>query len=530
MVIIHSSWELLKKKLLQKDNLNIQKRVGANKTPVVVISRREYDENIPIFSKEKLEAFLRSQNSPEPEQQPVRKLQQKENHRQPQQQPTQQPIQQPTQQSHKQPPKVQKKPDPHPQLHSKQHQQLAKQALPVSSPIKRSFIKTIDKIPKKITKKRKKNESIWKGDIDELVIKEEIDDEFCRFTNDDSDSEDDVLMSKNLKKIRVDSVPPKPSTSKLPQKPNSPPKQDPNLSPQELPEEQVPPKVVKPLTPNWPETVKKFEENQLNIVYKDLYHFKSYIKSDERVRTLLKEMVIKCLQNDDTFLLLDMLALTPELNYNEDKDKQFWSETVGRLKRKLNINCGMVKYKSSLNPDQIRSAYKRAVIEISKYARDQNIVLHYLDSIFLFSSNIQPPPTDQNASTDTTQPNGVSEPRQPEKETEPPSKPQIQEASTVPESQVPKVQPKSEANAIPVHRIKTRLSPPLQPLNKFIVRIAPDIKPDIKKENVNRQENNDPTVERKLTLLKRYADSGRQLYQIKTSINRDKTQKFGYKL
>lgn len=544
MVIIHDSWDLLKKKLAQKDNTNIKKRVGANRTAVVIIERHKYDPNIPVFSKEKLEAFLRGQKlpqqpqpkpkpqqpQPEPKQQVLPRPQQQPSPKpqyQPQPEPKQQapprPQQQPSPKPKQQPqPKPQQQPTPNIQQQTKSKPQQEIKLQPQKQP--RDLLR--DKIPKKVTKKRRKNKSIWKGAIDELVIKEEIDDDFCKFIDDDSDEE--TVMSKNLKKIRSEPIPSKPSTYKSPQKSTI--KRELDPLPKLSPEKQAPPKVVEPQLPNWPETVKKFEENDLNIVYKDLYHFRAHIKSDARAKALPKEMVIKCLQDDRAFLLLDMLALTFELNYNDDK--QFWSEIVGRLKRKLNTNCGMVKYKSNANtnPDQIRDAYKRAVSEIDNYTRDQNITLTlpYLDFIFLTSSNIQQPVPDSNAPTGASQPNGVLEPRQPVLKNETPSEPQIQEAPTVSESEDPQLQPKPEAPLIPADQIKSRSSPPLRPLNRFIVKFPVDIKPDIKNENGCKQENTDPAVERKITFVKN--KDGKSVFQIKTSINRNKTQKFKHGL
>lgn len=247
---------------------------------------------------------------------------------------------------------------------------------------------------KKVTKKRDRDslKSIWKGKVDQLVIKESIDDEFLNYDEDD-DSEEDTEISKNLKKIKSSApLPPKPQPqpSHRPQPRNRPqPSNRPPSPPPSPPVSQFPPKAPTPeKEPNWSETLEKLGKNEPHIVYKDLCFFKNRIESDELAKTLPTKLVMKCLQDDEPIMLLDVLNLIFELDYKNDG--QFWSELVHRLKRKLDHN--MMNYKSKMNVDQVRQLYSKAVIEVNGYAVTSNILfdkLRYNDFMFLTNSATQ---------------------------------------------------------------------------------------------------------------------------------------------
>lgn len=481
----------------------------------------------------KLQSLPKSKPQPSPQQQPKPQSLPKSKP-----QPSPQPKPQPSPQPKPHPPSK-SKPQPSPQPSSKTQPQLPPQAVLSSSPGPSRLIK-------KVTKKRGVHSSstynnstsnnstspdlepglsFWDCPTDKLVIIENIVDEY-RALDEESDEETD--MARNIKKIKyptpTKTVAPKPRLDSPPKsRPTPTPKSSPPKpkSPSNIKSDSPPPvqKIEKPKEPNWPETVKKFEENQLHIVYKDLCFFKSHIMSDERAKALPRLMVTKCLQDDLAFLFLDSLKLIFELNY---KDGSFLSEIVQRLKRKLNINCGVMKYKSNIDPNQIRDAYKRAVSEIGVYAKNENITftLPYYDFIFLTSSCIQPTAPNQNSSTPITQPSVDSR-------IQSSINLRAQAASVQAESKGPEPELHPAASLPPEHPIKTRLSP-LQSLNKFNVNFfpAPDVKPKV--ENGNKQENTDPTIERRVTLG--VNKKGEKVFQIRRSINMNKAQVFKYRL
>lgn len=591
MVIIHKNWNLLKAKLANKDLTNLFKRAGAENSLVVLVDNKKYNPDIPVFSKQKLDAFLASFKSrrerenhrpsssrPDVEEIPSPSKRQRKAERehikknQPPPQPPLQPQPQTQPQSKPKPPpqsepKLPSPSPPPPQSKAKPPPQSKPKTPPRSEPKRPpqpipSNSPGPSRLIKKITKKRgvhslstsdkltsnnltsnssTSNKStsnnstpsdstspdsepgliFWDCPTDKLVIKENIFDEYRAF---DEESDDETEMARNIKKIKY----PTPiKTAPLRPRPDSPPKSRPTPKPKlSPPKSKSPPdtrsdspppvqKVEKPKEPNWPETVKKFEENQLQIVYKDLCFFKSHIMSDEKAKTLPRQMVTKCLQDDLAFLFLDSLKLIFELNY---KDGIFLSEIVQRLKRKLNINCGVIKYKSNIDPNQIRDAYKRAVDEIGNYAKNKNVTftLPYYDFIFLTTSCIQPTAPNQNSHIPTIQPSATSQ-------TQSDAEPRAQAAPTQPESKGPE----PAASLPPEHPIKTRLSP-LQSLNKFNVNFfpAPDVKPKV--ENGNKQENTDPTIERRVTLG--LNKNGEKVFQIRRSISVNKAQVFKFRL
>lgn len=219
---------------------------------------------------------------------------------------------------------------------------------------------------------------------DELVINEPEDDEFAKFKDDDDDQEE-TLMSRNLKKIRSNVTIP-PSNANLPKKKNivtkSPIKpniQQTNINKTSTPKKSPikkavpPPEPKEPAKPNWLETDKYIQQNQLEIAFRDLDHFKDHINSDELAKPLLLELVKKCLQEDETRVLDESLNLI----YNLDMythEVEFWSELVLRLKRKLIVydNVKNFNFKTKANATQVHDNYKRVLINFSEHAKKIN--------------------------------------------------------------------------------------------------------------------------------------------------------------
>jgi len=216
--------------------------------------------------------------------------------------------------------------------------------------------------------------AVWKCETDELVINEIIDDEYAQYDDDDNE---ETELSKNLKKIRTAPPPTQPAKQSLPAKLTTSVERRCTTRARSLSRSPSPPPVpkepVKPPEPNWPETAKLVQTNQFSNAYKDLCFFKAHIKSDSMAKTLPKEIVLKCLQEDETNLLVDMLNLLYELDYNDDID--FWSELVQRLKRKLSTHSSVRKYKVKTNPDWVYANYKRAIKSLSDYSRSMNLTL-----------------------------------------------------------------------------------------------------------------------------------------------------------
>lgn len=211
---------------------------------------------------------------------------------------------------------------------------------------------------------------------DRFVIFEDFDDEFAKYRDEDLD---ETPIFKNLKKIKSDIpvktkiepiyIRPKPLNSN---RSNAIPK-----FPLSTPKQEVSTKEVTPINdrqesiPNWQETTKKLEDNQFSVVCRDLVHFKNHVKTNDIAKNLPKELILKCITEDDTFLLDDILTLIFELDYKEDVD--FWSELVLRFKRKLTRHGQVLKFKSKTNPTVVYENYKRAMLKINEYARLTNI-------------------------------------------------------------------------------------------------------------------------------------------------------------
>lgn len=297
------------------------------------------------------------------------------------------------------------------------------------------------------------SETIWQGELDGLTINENYD-EYAQFDDDDDDIVE-TQFSKNLKKIKSEV-----------------PKQTINLPPRDEKSNKLkcfftpppPPPVLKvvpkPVEPNWPEVLKQVENNQLNIALKDLCFFKSRIKTDELARTLPKELILKCLSEDDTMTLVSALELYYEMDFEEDIE--FNTELVKRFKRKLNPHVRVRLFKSKMNPDTVYRDYKRAMVKLIRIASDRNLTLSIPWNDWKFLDSIDTEDSGQrNAPTIST--------------------------SVEPEPHTSKTPEAAKTT------LKTNNSPPpLRPFN-FKVFLGPDIKPVIKKENANNQPNSNGT-------------------------------------
>lgn len=231
--------------------------------------------------------------------------------------------------------------------------------------------------------------------VDQLVFNEPEDDEFAKYKYDDEDKEEETLLSKNLKKIRYTQAPkppvaPKPTNpiTQLrqyinPVKPANPPVNPPANPPAPPPQQTNPDKSVKENLPNWIETNEQLKNNNFNIVFKDLSFHKSKISQNDQAKNLLKELVLKSIQEDETFLLADSLNLIFDLALHYD-DVKFWSELVGRLHRKL---TGFNKYKSKTDPKTIYDNFRRTMDILSDRAKLANLRFELATSMMSFLLN-----------------------------------------------------------------------------------------------------------------------------------------------
>lgn len=158
------------------------------------------------------------------------------------------------------------------------------------------------------------------------------------------------------------------------------------------PEPPKPPAPVAPPIeekPNWADTLKKFSEDKLHIVYKDLYHFRKFIKDEPKIKDLPKQLMFKYMIKDEMLYLGDLMKLICELQIYQ-ADIEFWSELIGRFKRKLNQIGGNLTYKSSTNPEAIQgihNKYLEAMRKFSDHAKKTNLKLTIAtnDMEFLFN-------------------------------------------------------------------------------------------------------------------------------------------------
>lgn len=411
MPTIYKSWDLLREKLRKIDRLEIDKRVGVTATLVFELKYHKYDPKIPIIETEELNSWLETRRKsstspksstpiksasrasspppPKPRQSPqVPQSRQSPQAPQPQQSPQapQSPQQSPQSSFQlRQSPPTLKLPIP-----KKPIINLISPKAPLKTTIKFTDRSTKSKPRGQIVKSRPKSkpqrtdsssadsptsqESISNistaaciSSIDVLVINERIDDEYANYVDDDF--EEETEMSKNLKKIRSTAPP-----VAKPQPPPPPPPK-PNLMRQSNdmqrsrvrdsppPTPKPPPK---PREPNWPETASHLQQNNFHYVCKDFETFKNHVKSDSTARSLLKDAVMKCIQEDETLVLLDLLNLVYDNGYTDDI--QFWSELFGRLRRKLDTHTRT--FKARTDPKWVRENYKRALKSISDHAKE----------------------------------------------------------------------------------------------------------------------------------------------------------------
>lgn len=218
--------------------------------------------------------------------------------------------------------------------------------------------------------------SVMKSNIDELVVRGPFEDEFEQYKDDDMNESE---MSKNLKKIRYSPKKPPPIPKPAP---NPRPAPLSRQMPPKVPEKPVePPKPPEPPKPDWNQTKKQLHSNQLHDVLKDLMAFEKDIKADNDAVLIVKESVMKCLQEDETVMLIHFLDLIYKLDHTDDFE--FWSALVQRLKRKLWTGT---KYKvNTTNHDWIYQNYQNAIKSVCQYAASANPVLklHYQDILFL---------------------------------------------------------------------------------------------------------------------------------------------------
>lgn len=233
------------------------------------------------------------------------------------------------------------------------------------------------------------SDAICRGEIDQLVISEPMDE----FRFDDDDFEMDTQLHKSMKKIRSDPVPQKeqpnhtrpPPPAPAPHVPTAPIK--PFTATPQPPVEPIPKVPPEKKEPNWAETSKQLQNNQFHNVYKDLEHFKDRIYSDNKARSLVPEAVIKCLQEDETNPLSDLLSLIYSLDFYKD-DKDFWSELLLRLKRKIQPHS---LYKSRSCPNTVRANYRRVLEGVLEYAASANLklTLNFNDIVYFVTHTTQ---------------------------------------------------------------------------------------------------------------------------------------------
>lgn len=203
--------------------------------------------------------------------------------------------------------------------------------------------------------------AVMKSGIDQLVLKELDDDEFDKYREDDLDEESEI--SRNLKKIRSDPVSkpvPNPKPASIPK---------PAKNHREVPKQ----KSNEPPKPDWEATKKHVQANQFNIVLKDFQLFEDSIKSDILARQTLKEAIIKCILEDETFSLIELLQIAFRLDY--EGESEFWSELIQRLKRKLKTHTDVPKYKGEQNSAWVYQNYEIIKRKIFDYVKTNNVML-----------------------------------------------------------------------------------------------------------------------------------------------------------
>lgn len=138
-----------------------------------------------------------------------------------------------------------------------------------------------------------------------------------------------------------------------------------------------------PPKPNWSDTKRRFENNELHIVYRDLRQFSLLVRTEALVESLPRDLIFKCFQLDQTLFLSDLLDLIFDLEYHKFTD--FWSELVLRFKRKLTQFGQTKRYKSNINPDKVYKHYEQAMVKLTDYAKKTNLkfTLPFHDMAFI---------------------------------------------------------------------------------------------------------------------------------------------------
>lgn len=225
-----------------------------------------------------------------------------------------------------------------------------------------------------------------------FVISEPIDDEFKEDYNLDYDEVDiNPTITKNLRKIGHVLSPKKSNTDNIQnshvekrpkllrdyiQQPNQCHKTDQNKQKSETPVKQVQLK-----EPDWPATLKLLESNNYLEVYLKLDQFKDRIASDAIAKNLTRDFLFKLLVADETKLLVNVLPLIFNLDFSEDSE--FWTELVGRLKRKC--STPVTGFKNKMNPEKVLEDFKEMCKSVLKHFQEQipNIKIPFLLSNFL---------------------------------------------------------------------------------------------------------------------------------------------------
>lgn len=380
-----------------------------------------------------------------------------------------------------------------------------------------SSVETIDststKVSADVINTNNSSYVICRGNIDQLVLRERIDDEF-RFN--DINSEPDTQLQKTLKKIRCEPDPtrgPKPqasitsdytkrnetfrppSTSAVHSRPAS---TSAHTESSRLmdPKPQPPPK---PKEPDWNETSKQLQLNQFDNVYKDLKYFKDRISSDDKAKKLILDAAIKCLTEDNTSQLIDMLDLIYGFDFHKD-NSQYWSELLLRLKRKVQPNS---LYKSKTDKDNVRKAYCCALDSVLNFANSANLklTLSYNDMVYFTTSQ-------HKQSAIRGQPNIPNALIREEHDSSAISSRPDVSCSLNLEQNSTKNMSSDQTGAIngytPVKtKVETKKEVVVQPLVTRLKAVPFDIKPDVKVGvKQDRQENVDPSTVRKVTLVK----------------------------
>lgn len=387
---LHTSWTKLRSKLRRTDFYPVAKRVGSENTLVVLVDDLKHDPRIPILYERDGVLYAVSDSEPTtpivitPESSLLPKQPELE-------------IREPESESKKPELKTKKselktkKPKPEskkPEYQGKKPKPDSKKSESEIKEPEREFKEPESEHGKPVNGEPEPEngsdfQSVMKSDIDQLVLRGSYDDEFDKYKDDDLDESE---LSKNLKKIRYSpTLKPPPASKPTPLSkptPVSKPAPAPAPAPKPVPSgDHGKPK--EPPKPDWDMTKKQLQTNKLHDVLKDLIVFESEIKTDINARLILKQTVMKCIQEDETVVLIEVLHLVYKLEYNDDFE--FWSELVQRLKRKVNSHSAVRKFKVNANPNWVYENYQRAIISICEYATKANLVmkLPYLDVVFL---------------------------------------------------------------------------------------------------------------------------------------------------